>query len=358
MGNFSARLYGARKKFESAKSSIHILNASEFLFAQLGSIVSVLESVTKVSAKVDYLMLELKTVESSNFTAVQRSINTAVKDLFDQPLHYKVFADPMDETEGHSARVFRVKFHDVPSLDSMKRLVRHLHCHHGFTAYAAPIELEIAWQLIDSLGALELARLIPKLASGLSEPRIYAKHLWVMPQSTAQLEQLLEDDWVVSFGHNETAKNPSPYTHRFYFKKTDNGGQPLNPAKWHARFELTLREAYMREHYQSLDMLKEMTAKEVMEKVKLRQVKELDMSPELPLHVRALHHARASLGQQVDALSWCAPKGKRVFSKWTESCREDDKRLRDAVTNLLARWLRPGQSSSGFDAFLMNWQGF
>lgn len=319
---------------------------------------SVLESVMKVSAKVDYLMLELKTVESSNFTAVQRSINTAVKDLFDQTLHYKVFADPMDETVGHSAHVFRVKFHDVPSLDWLKRLVRQLHCHHGFTTYAAPIELEIAWQFVDTLGTLELARLIPKLASGLSEPRIYAERLWVMPQSTAQLAQFLEDEWVVAFGHNETAKNPSPYTHRFYFKKKDNGGQLLDSAHWHARFELTLREAYMREHYPSLESLAAMTAREVMTKVKLRQVKELDVSPEQPLHIRASHYARASMGLKVDALSWFEVKEGRVFSKWTEACRKDEKRLRDAVTNLLGRWLQPGQSSSGIDALALNWQRF
>lgn len=316
---------------------------------------SVLESVLKVSAKVDYLMLELKTVDTSNFSSVQKSINQAAKDLFDQTLHYKVYADPTDEAQGHSATTFRVKFHDVPSLDWMTKLVRQLRLHHGFTEYAVPIELEVAWQFIDSIGASELAELVGRLASGLSQPRMYYKALWSMPKSPAQLAQFLEDGWLVSFGHNEKAKEPSLYTHRFYFKTTDNGGKPLEKGEWHARFELTLREGYMREHYPSLGSLTALKGKEFMDKVKLRQVKELDMSPELPLDVRALHHARMHLGRDVDALQWCQPKEDRVFSHWTEACRKDEKRLRDAVDNLLKSWLKEGKSSTGFDALHLNW---
>lgn len=318
---------------------------------------SVLESVLKVSAKVDYLMLELKTVETSNFSAVQKRINQAAKDLFDRPLHYKLYADPMDETEGRAATVFRVKFHDVPSLDWIKKLMRQLQRHHGFTEYVAPIELEVAWQFLGSYGATELAELVGRLASGLSEPRIYAKGIWTMPERPSQLTSLLEDGWVVSFGHNENSKEPTPYTHRFYFKKSDNGGKLLDPSAWHARFELTLREGYMREHYPSLGSLTALKGKEFMDKVKLRQVKELDMSPELPLHVRALHHARMHLGRDVDALRWCQPKEGRVFSQWTEACRKDEKRLRDAVDNLLKSWLKEGKSSTGFDVLHLNWHG-
>lgn len=282
-------------------------------------------------AAIDWIEVEVSLARSTNFSAVQHVVMAGMR------TERRPWVFAMDKGPGSAATRFRIRIQDPPQLIKMRTAFKELEKSFGFLATPSLQAIEVAIDFYsrspDSDVTKQMAMLLMQgIYAGGKDRR----------QARRRGETVL-----LTFGERldlgktlYVANRWDPITVQVYFKTTDNNRQPILPADYRARAEVTLTGPGLIGNASLVGTFERLELGGIKRLLSFRMVERGSMDLQTPLQeVIAAHHRREMDGRGVYARAPC-PGSRRKFSPLHRPNTLLNQKVRDSMKGLTDRMHR------------------
>lgn len=278
-------------------------------------------SAFKFRSEIDWVELKLEFIAATNFDTVRKRLSSP-------------FAEPLDESAGHAATIFKVRIHSPQSWDDLELTLTKLIHDHELKRAPVVTGIEVALDAYSKAANRdELVEMVCHFYRGAQKLVSPNRRLYRTKKDPVygitdlrNLRKQVAEGFNINVGSRDDGDDVIQHG---YVKDTDGAGKVVLPANEHrARFEFTLYGAAV--PHKSLSAWRRHKFTEMASFFKFRQLK-LTTSPAT---ASALANS-AQIGERL--LPNTGGRGRRVFSKATEADVSLNQLSYDALRELTRR---------------------
>ena len=279
----------------------------------------------RLRAVVDWIGIQIETIDSTNFQTVKRA--------FWKALHIKVHVSAINPNEGGGTRHFVVRLHDIEHYSDIEKMLREVRTHLALKPDFKIVIIEVALDAYSNDPAAQAAKFYKFMTSPVSDNRRMYRSKKDLPSFAvpSQLESMiryLTEGWQIGIGNEADSK----YQH-IYVKNSDTRGGKRHKVEERARFEIRLSGDSL--PCQSSEEWQQFKFEKLAHYFRMRKLKD-----DLHLHVKTWAMANDIIGERKTRNR--RGGGTRQYSKSTKADPINEE-IRQVLRNLSKRWASSGK---------------